>query len=68
MCRNVASCCTLFDKAGQVVLARSLVDSPLTSHAHRLFRLCTERAVDQEAVSDEDILQFGIRSFAFDGK
>lgn len=56
--------CTLFDKAGQVVLAQSLSDSQEErSAAHRLFRLCTERAVDQEAVSDKDILEFGRRSY-----
>jgi hypothetical protein len=55
--------CALFDKAGQAVLARSLAGSHETSAGHELFRLCTERAVDQEAVTDEDIMQFGLAPY-----
>lgn len=59
--------CTLFDKAGQVVLAKSLAESNVTSAAHQLFRLCLARAVDQEAVSDDDIMKFGLQSYTTDG-
>jgi hypothetical protein len=55
--------CALFDKAGQAPMARSLANSQEVLTAHQLFRLCTARAVDQEAVSFEDIMTFGSGSY-----
>ena len=55
--------CSLFDKAGQAALTRSLSDSAASSPAHQLFRQCISRAVDQEAVSEDEIIKFGTQAF-----
>lgn len=57
--------CSLFDKAGQATLTRSLSDSAVSSPAHQLFRQCITRAVDQEAVSENEIIEFGTQAFRF---
>jgi hypothetical protein len=55
--------CSLFDKAGQAALTRSLSDSAVSSPAHQLFRQCISRAVDQEAVSEDEIIKYGTQAF-----